>query len=223
MSNYRMIIDLDLCIGCNACTVACKAEHGTQPGVFWGYVLQKEYGTTPAVTRLFLPVLCNHCEDAPCEEVCPTGATYRSSDGLVLIDHEKCIGCRACMTACPYDVRWYVEKEKFYFPQTPIPYGVEELRGCEKVVQKCNFCADRIGRGLEPRCVEVCPTYCRTFGDLDDPDSEVSRLERTERTFALRPEARTRPRVRYLMKKKLDLLTGSSARPGLERPQGESV
>ncbi len=206
MARYGMIIDLDLCIGCNACTVGCKAEHGTQPGVFWCYVLQKEFGKTPRATRLFLPVLCNHCERAPCEEVCPTGATHRDADGLVLIDYDKCIGCKACITACPYNVRWYIDREDFYFPNTPIPYGVDELRGYEKIVQKCNFCADRLKRGEEPKCVETCPTSCRIFGDLDDPDSPVSRLLRSETTFVLRPEAGTEPRVWYIQNKKRDLI-----------------
>jgi Fe-S-cluster-containing dehydrogenase component len=206
MARYEMIIDLDLCIGCNACTVACKAEHGTQPGVFWGHVLQKEYGKTPRATRLFLPVLCNHCEAAPCEEVCPTGATYRNPDGLVLVDYHKCIGCRACMMACPYDARWYIEQEEFYFANTPIPYGVDEVRGYEKIVQKCNFCADRLGREEEPRCVEVCPTSCREFGDRDAADSKVAKRLRTERTFVLRPDAATQPRVHYILNRNLDVV-----------------
>jgi molybdopterin-containing oxidoreductase family iron-sulfur binding subunit len=206
MAKYAMVIDLDLCIGCNGCTVACKAEHGTQPGVFWGYVLQKEYGKTPNVTRLFLPVLCNHCKNPLCEEVCPTGATYRNKDGVVLVDYDKCIGCKACVTACPYNIRWYIMEEEFYFPKTPIPYGVNELRGKEKIVQKCDLCVDRLARGEEPKCVEVCQTYCRAFGDLDDPASKVSELMRTERTFVLRPEAGTNPRVHYILKKKLDVI-----------------
>ncbi len=206
MARYGMVIDLDTCIGCNGCVVACKAEHGTQPGVFWGYVLQKEYGKTPDVARLFLPVLCNHCENAPCEEVCPTGATYRSKDGIVLIDYGKCIGCKACVTACPYNIRWYIEKEEFYFPNTPIPAGVDELRGHEKIVQKCNFCVDRLSRGEEPKCVEVCQACCRTFGDLDDPESKVSKLMKEERTFTLRPEAGTNPSVHYILSKRLDII-----------------
>jgi phenylacetyl-CoA:acceptor oxidoreductase subunit 1 len=206
MARYEMIIDLDLCIGCNACTVACKAEHGTQPGIFWAHVLQKEYGKTPRVTRLFLPVLCNHCEDAPCEAVCPTGATHHDEDGVVLVDYDTCIGCRACVTACPYDARWYIEQESFYFPATAIPYGVDELRGHDRVVQKCTFCVDRLRRGQEPRCVEVCPTSCRMFGDRNDPGSELATRLRTERTFVLRPEAATTPRVHYVMNKNLDLV-----------------
>ncbi len=207
MARYGMVIDLDLCIGCNACTMACKAEHGTQPGVFWSYVLQKEFGKTPRVTRLFLPVLCNHCENAPCEEVCPSGATHRNADGLVLVDYDKCIGCKACITACPYDVRYYIEEEEYYFPATPIPYGVDELRGYEKIVQKCSFCADRLATGLDPRCVETCPTYCRHFGDLDDPASKAAEAMRNERTFALRADAGTTPRVRYIQNKNLDIVT----------------
>ncbi len=207
MAKYAMIIDLDLCIGCNACTVACKAEHGTQPGVFWGHVLQKEYGKTPRVTRLFLPVLCNHCEDAPCEQVCPTGATSHDANGVVLVDYETCIGCRACVTACPYDARWYIEREEFYFPDTAIPYAVNELRGHERVVQKCTLCADRLERGEPPRCVEVCPTSCRIFGDRDAAGSDLAQALRTQRTFVLRPEATTNPRVHYMMNKNLDLVS----------------
>jgi molybdopterin-containing oxidoreductase family iron-sulfur binding subunit len=205
MPNYAMVIDLDSCVCCNACTMACKAEHGTGPGVFWGHVLEKEFGRTPRVARLFLPVLCNHCQEPPCEAACPTGATY-VDDGLVLIDYDKCIGCKSCMTACPYHMRWYVDQEKYYFPDTPIPYGVDELKGLSRVVQKCTFCRDRLDAGKQPRCVQVCPTYCRVFGDLDDPESEVSRILREERTFTLRPELATAPRVHYLLNKKRDII-----------------
>jgi molybdopterin-containing oxidoreductase family iron-sulfur binding subunit len=198
-----MSIDLDMCIGCNACTIACKAEHGTQPGVFWGYVLQNEYGRTPNVTRLFLPVLCNHCEEPSCEEVCPTGATCRDEQGVVLIDYDKCIGCKTCIAACPYGVRCYIEREEFYFEDTPVPHGISELGGYQNVVQKCDLCVDRLKTGGEPKCVEVCPTYCRKFGDLDDDESEVSRALAGQSSFVLRPEVGTKPRIHYLMKRKL--------------------
>ncbi len=199
MAKLSIVIDLDLCIGCNACTVACKAEHGTQPAVFWGKVLEHETGRTPAVTRLFLPVLCNHCENPPCREVCPTRATHVDEDGVVLVDYDKCIGCRACVVACPYLSRTYVDRERHYFPDTPIPHSARELQGLEGVVQKCNLCVDRVRRGEPPACVEVCPTSCRAFGDLEDPESSVSELVASERCFQLLPEKGTAPKVRYLL------------------------
>lgn len=195
---YGMGIDLKLCIGCNACTVACKAAHGTQPGVFWCKVLEKESGKYPRVSRLFVPVLCNHCRDPLCKTVCPTGATFTDGDGLVLVDYGKCIGCKTCVTGCPYQARTYVAREEHYFPGIPIPYGVEELRGIEGVVQKCTFCADRLKAGAVPACVEACPTYCRVFGDLDDPESEVSGLARRQDAFRLLAEKGSEPCVYYI-------------------------
>ncbi|MEW6262291.1 MAG: 4Fe-4S dicluster domain-containing protein [Thermodesulfobacteriota bacterium] len=198
MARYGMVIDLRVCICCNACTVACKAEHGTGPEVFWCKVLEKENGRYPQVKRLFIPVLCNHCADAACEKACPTGATWINPDGLVLVDYEQCMGCGACLVACPYGVRTFVEEERFYFPDTPIPYGVDELRGVKGVVQKCNFCLARLERGDVPACVEVCPTSCRVFGDLNDPRSEVSQWLKKEKTFQLLPEQGTDPSVYYI-------------------------
>jgi len=112
LSRWGMVIDLRRCIGCNACTVACKAEHGTPPGIFFTRVLAKEVGTYPAVKRLYIPVLCNHCQSAPCEEVCPTEATHRWNGGVVLVDSNKCMGCRACYEACPYQNRFYLDGDR---------------------------------------------------------------------------------------------------------------
>jgi molybdopterin-containing oxidoreductase family iron-sulfur binding subunit len=212
MAKLSIVIDLDLCIGCNACTLACKAEHGTQPGVFWGKVLEHETGRTPAVTRLFLPVLCNHCEDPPCREVCPTRATTVDDDGVVLVDYEKCIGCRACVAACPYMSRTYLDRERYYFPDTPIPRSARQLQGVEGVVQKCNLCVERRRRGEPPACVEVCPTSCRVFGDLEDPGSSVSELVRSERSFQLLPEKGTAPKVHYLLTNKAVLAQEGAGR-----------
>ena len=199
MAKLSIVIDLDLCIGCNACTVACKAEHGTQRSVFWGKVLEHEVGRTPAVTRLFLPVLCNHCESPPCGEVCPTRATHVDEDGVVLVDYDKCIGCRACVAACPYMSRSYLDEARPYFPDTPIPHTAREQQHLEGVVQKCNFCVERVRRGEPPACVEVCPTSCRVHGDLENPESSVSELVASERSFQLLPEKGTEPKVRYLL------------------------
>ncbi len=198
MKRYGMLIDLRLCIACNACTVACKAEHGTQPGVFWCKVLEKEEGTYPDVKRLFVPVLCNHCDDAPCEAACPTGATYKTEDGLVLIDYDKCMGCSACILACPYDARTFIEEERFYFPDTPIPHSVDELRGHKGIVQKCTFCSERLKRGEEPACVEVCPTSCRIFGDLNDPASDISRALKESPCFRMLDSLGTNPATYYI-------------------------
>lgn len=198
MKKYGLVIDLKICIACNACTMACKAENGTGPGVFWCKVLEQETGDYPKIKRLFVPVLCNHCEDAPCENACPTGATYRTGDGLVQIDYDKCMGCSACILACPYDARTFVEKEEFYFPDTPIPCESNELRGRKGVVQKCTLCAKRLEQGRVPACVEICPTSCRVFGDVNDPESEVSLMLKTEDCFRLLEDQDTGPSVYYI-------------------------
>jgi Fe-S-cluster-containing dehydrogenase component len=198
MKKYGLVIDLRLCIACNACTIACKAEHGTGPGIFWCKVLEQETGEYPKIKRLFVPVLCNHCADAPCEKACPTGATYATEDGPVLIDYDKCMGCSACILACPYDARTFIEKEEFYFSNTPIPCQTDELRGRKGIVQKCTLCADRLKQGNVPACVEICPTSCRIFGDVNDPDSEISKTMKTHACFRLLENRQTNPSTYYI-------------------------
>ncbi len=197
---WGMVIDLKRCVGCYACQLSCKAEHGTPPGVFNTRVLKREEGTYPTVRQLFLPVQCNHCEDAPCIEACPTGASFKwEDDGIVDIDTDKCVGCRACMMACPYSNRYYNDGAQHYHERGPTAY--ERARSSshpKNVVMKCNFCRDRVRAGKQPACVENCPTVARYFGDLDDPDSEVSRLIKQRGGFPLHPEAGTRPSVFYL-------------------------
>ena len=198
---YGMVIDLKRCIGCYSCTVACKAEHNTPPGVFWARVLEKEEGQYPSVRRTFLPVLCNHCQEAPCVDICPTGASQKREDGIVFIDDDVCIGCRACMMACPYQNRYYWGKPKdtIYFPKVPNPYEVTAPQEFQRAVaQKCNFCLARLEKGLEPACVVTCLASARTFGDLDDPTSEVSQLIRKRRGFQLQSELGTEPSVYYI-------------------------
>lgn len=202
MTRYGMAIDLNICISCNSCTIACKAEHGTGPGVLWCKVLEHEQGRYPEVTRLFIPVLCNHCADAPCVKVCPSGASHTRDDGLVLVDYRKCLGCKACIAACPYDARTFVEEERFYFPDTPIPHGVDELKGAVGVVQKCTFCERRLERGDVPACVEVCPTSCRVFGSVEDANSELGRLLGAGGCFRLLEHKGTNPSVYYILQKK---------------------
>ena len=217
MARYGMVIDLKSCVGCHACTVACKGENSTRPGIFWNKVFDYARGKYPAVSRDFLPRPCMHCENAPCVAVCPTGATYKRADGIVLIDPDKCIGCRYCMAACPYGARYFYDKEEGYFdvygegspgltPSEEIGYKKHQLG----VVEKCIFCAPRVDEGVKkglkpgvdweatPACVNACPVGGRGFGDLNDPDSEVSRLIRGRHGYQLRPEMDTDPAVYYL-------------------------
>lgn len=196
---YGMVIDLKKCIGCRSCVVACKVENVTPPGIFWGDVVQREWGTYPNVRRVYLPRPCMHCEDPLCLAVCPSGATQQRSDGIVWIDNDLCIGCRACVVACPYEARYFYGEEKSYFPQGPTPL---EERGYQKhkvgTTEKCNFCMERVDAGLEPACVVTCLAVARYFGDLDDPKSEVSQLITHRFGFQLHPDSGCNPKVFYL-------------------------
>jgi Fe-S-cluster-containing dehydrogenase component/formate-dependent nitrite reductase membrane component NrfD len=178
MANYGFAIDLRKCIGCHACTIACKAEHQIPVGVNRCWVKTVEKGTFPDTRRFFFPVLCNQCVDAPCVRICPTNALFKRLDGIVDLNGQACIGCRACMEACPYD-------QLFIDPGT-------------HTAEKCNFCANRVENQLLPACVSVCPTECRIFGDLDDPASEVSRIVQREAFMVRKPEKGTGPKVFYL-------------------------
>jgi len=198
MARYGMVIDLNICIGCNACAVACKAEHATPPGIFFGKVLEKEVGKYPAARRVFLPVLCNHCARPACMDVCPTGATWKRQDGVVLVDYDLCIGCRSCMEACPYGPRSFYKEADTYYADVKTPFEESQQRYPEGVVMKCNFCVDRIDRGLDPACVATCPTECRIFGDLDDPESPVARLAAEKKARPLLAEKGLEPSVFYI-------------------------
>ena len=214
MTRWAMVIDLKRCIGCWACTIRCKQEHYLPPWVFWNRVLIGETGKYPAVSKEMFPVLCNHCKEAPCVKACPTGATSRREDGIVAIDYDKCMGCRYCLIACPYQARTYYDNEQEYFPgQGLSPWEIlgRELYPLQKgTMVKCNFCMERIDQGITkglqpgidreatPACVNICPTTARVFGDLDNPRSEVSRLIREKGGTPLHPEFGTEPSVYYL-------------------------
>ena len=193
MANYGFAIDLRKCIGCHACTIACKVEHQTPVGVNRCWVKTVEKGSFPDTRRFFFPVLCNQCEDAPCVRICPTNTLFKRRDGIVDFNSASCIGCRACMEACPYD-------QLFIDPNT-------------HTAEKCNFCANRVENQLQPACVIVCPTECRIFGDLDDPASEVSRIFQREAFMVRKPEKGTGPKVLYLGAEESVIRPEASARP----------
>jgi molybdopterin-containing oxidoreductase family iron-sulfur binding subunit len=195
--------------------ISCKAEHFIPPDVYWARVVIGELGKYPTVTKVMYPVLCNHCEEPPCVDVCPTGASHKREDGIVLIDHDKCIGCRSCVIACPYQARTYLSQaNKEYFPGQGFTEHEEMGRQLhphqEGTVVKCNLCVERIDGGerqglrggkdreATPACVIACPVNARYFGDFDDPHSEVSILVRERKGAPMHPEFDTRPSVYYI-------------------------
>lgn len=197
---YGMVISRKRCIGCDACTVACKQQNGTGPGVFWRKVVKQEHGTYPTARYVFTPLLCNQCDEPPCRDVCPVKATTKQANGIVNVDADKCIGCRYCQSACPYGARYFVTSTNLeYFPgkgQTPYE-KVVYAKHQAGTVEKCNFCESRLKEGQPPACVQTCPANALTFGDLDDPNSAASRLITERNAEPLRPEAGTKPRVFY--------------------------
>ena len=199
---WGMVIDLKRCVGCQACMLACKEEYGLPRGTFWTKTLVEEVGTYPNVTRVFTPQLCNHCDDAPCEKVCPTGATYTEEEtGVVLVDYDKCVGCRACVVACPYNNRHYIPKGGYtpHYPAGFTPFEEQSYKHFQEgVVTKCVGCIERVKQGLNPACVDGCPTDARIFGDLSDPDSEIRKIIRSRQGVQPSPEKGTDPKVYYV-------------------------
>ena len=198
MTRYGMAIDLSRCIGCNTCAVACKVSNNLPKDVWWNVVhtegrdfADTSYGGEMQLS--WLPVNCMHCENAVCEEVCPTGATVKRDDGIVTVDEETCIGCKSCMEACPYDVRRLIENEPEYYLGE---YDAPPHKG--GTVEKCDFCAGRIDRGEKPACMELCPGRARYWGDLDDPESEVSQFLSGRNATVLLEEEGTSPSVYYV-------------------------
>ncbi len=221
-NRFAMVIDSGACIGCRKCMWACKEENNTPDTIspLWIEAFELESGVTvsghPSLEDLkegnaasytqapkegmwYLTVNCNHCDNPPCVKVCPTGATYKDKDGLVLMDYDRCIGCRLCVVACPYSARrfnWWkaeVPSEKVNPLVTVRPMGV---------VEKCTFCVHRVRRGKLPRCVEVCPVQARRFGNLNDPKSVVSKILRSSMSSVLLEEANTEPHVWYITRGK---------------------
>lgn len=203
MTRYGMVIDLKRCVGCNACTVACKFSNGLGPEMFYSHVRMGEKGEYPNARLTVEPTLCNHCDNAACVDVCPVGATVKRDDGIVSIDESKCLGCRYCMIACPYDVRIFIDKSSAtdgYYPEmglTDFEQGAYR-RHQAGTVEKCDFCSARVAQGKDPACVHTCPAKARFFGDLDDPQSDVAQLLLANNAWVQQPEAGTKPNVYYL-------------------------
>jgi Fe-S-cluster-containing dehydrogenase component len=178
MSRYIMVIDTRRCVGCNDCVVACKTENNVPEGYCRDWITETVSGKFPTLSLEIRTERCNHCANPPCVTCCPTGASHvHERGGVVLVTHDECIGCKACLASCPYDAR-------FIHP--------------EGYADKCTFCIHRVEKGQDPACVSVCPTHCMHFGDADDPHSEVSQLLASRQHHSLLPEAGTKPRIYYL-------------------------
>ena len=176
--NYGFLVDNRKCIGCHACSTACKSENEVPLGVNRTWVKYTEKGVFPDTRRFFQVTRCNHCANPPCVSICPTSAMYQRPDGIVEFDATRCIGCKACMQACPYDAI-YIDPESH-------------------TAAKCHFCAHRIDVGLEPACVVVCPVHAIVAGDLDDPKSEIARAVATQPVRVRKPEQGTKPKLFYI-------------------------
>ena len=204
---YGIVVDVRRCTSCNTCAVACKMENNIPDGIWWNQVLTQGgagpdtyAGTFENATRNFITLSCQHCDNPACVKVCPVGATYKDEDtGVVRQDYDKCIGCRMCMAACPYTgVRSFNWEEPKYSLDYAI--GDEDAPVHQKhVVEKCTMCWHRLARGEEPACVIGCPHYARYFGDLNDPESEVSKLVAEHECMQLLPERGTSPSIYYIV------------------------
>jgi len=177
--SYGMVVDTRTCVACAACVIACKTENNVAEGFSRDWIFTATSGSFPNLEMEIRSERCNHCEDAPCVSVCPTGASHYGPGGTVQVTESKCTGCKACIAACPYDARF-----------------IDPRSG---VIDKCTFCVHRVENGTPTTaCQEVCPTKSIYFGDLNDPESEVSRLVRTRQAYALLPDAGTRPKHFFL-------------------------
>lgn len=212
---WVMVIDLQKCIGCKACTVSCISENNLPPGVVYRPVMEEEIGTFPNVRRKFLPRPCMQCENPPCVPVCPVGATFKRPDGIVAINYDQCIGCRYCITACPYGARTFDFGEYYEdgtpeimdYEKRPSPeYGDERVRNPKKNnvspkgnARKCQFCLHKVSNGMLPACVTTCLGGATYFGDHNLKGSLVSELVSSDRVMRLKEELGTEPNVYYLV------------------------
>lgn len=194
MTTFGFLIDNRKCIGCHACTIACKSEHDVPIGVDRTWVKYIEKGEFPNNRRMFSVMRCNHCDDSPCTTICPTTSLYRRDDGIVDFNSDRCIGCKACMQACPYDAL--------------------HIDPVSNTAAKCNFCTHRLEAGLEPSCVVVCPEQAIVAGDLDNPNSEISKLVERHPVQVRKPEKGTKPKLVYIDADELSLVPTRTSAEG---------
>lgn len=179
MARFVMVIDTKKCVGCMDCVAACKTENNVVEGFNRDWIVFDVNGKFPELAMEIRSERCNHCENPPCVTCCPTGASHvHDIGGVILVGHDVCIGCKACIASCPYDAR-------FVHP--------------DGYIDKCTFCIHRVEKGVDPACVSVCPTHCMYFGDIEDPNSIVSRLLPSRKYHILKPEAGTKPHIYYLV------------------------
>lgn len=207
---WGMVIDVNRCVGCQTCTIACKHANDTLPGVQWRKVVDVELGAFPDVERFFLVTGCQHCAEPPCVPVCPTGATWQREDGLVIQDYDVCIGCAYCAVSCPYNARTIAHDQRWYYGEETKQEKAVEHKDRLGVAQKCTFCKDRVDDGLArglkpgvdpeatPACSAACISQAIQFGDFNDAESNVSKLLRENPYFQLNAELGTDPQIKYL-------------------------
>ena len=207
---WGMVVDLNRCVGCQTCTIACKHTNDTPPGVQWRRVIDVETGTFPDVERIFLVTGCQHCAEPPCVPVCPSGATLQRADGLVTMDYDLCIGCGYCAVACPYQARTIAHEQNWYYGEETVQEVAVAHEDRIAVAQKCTFCVEKVDEAKEkgltpgvdlevtPACAASCIAEALTFGDFNDPDSNVSTLTRDGPSFQMHAELGTDPQIKYL-------------------------
>ena len=233
MTRYALVVDLNRCVGCQTCTAACKHANATAPGVQWRRVLDFETGRFPDVRRAFLPVGCMHCDAPPCLDVCPSTATGKRADGIVTIDYDICIGCAYCAVACPYQARFRVDAPASAYGGRPMRHErARENPARLGVAQKCTLCVERIDDGLArglvpgvdaaatPACVNSCIAGALFMGDLDDPESNVSRLLRENRHFRMHEDLGTGPGIVYLYDGEIGQAEPAQPAPMVAEPVG---